>query len=150
MTVRFSTRGLGNDQLVTEKPAEQEGDRRVAAAVAAVVLLVLVVAAIVTAAAMAYREDADAGHAGEAPATPGNQGGNAVAGANVFADNCSGCHGTDGHGGNGGPDLAGADGLQAVIAQVTNGGGGMPAFRGTLTDKEIRDVAAFVTMRIAQ
>ena len=92
---------------------------------------------------------AGGGHAGEAPKTP-PKGGNAAAGANVFADNCSGCHGTTGQGGNGGPDITGADNLQAVIAQVTNGGGGMPAFRGTLTDQEIRNVAAFVTQRIAK
>jgi mono/diheme cytochrome c family protein len=39
--------------------------------------------------------------------------------------------------------------LQAVITQVTNGGG-MPAFSGTLTDQQIRDVAAFVTQRVAK
>lgn len=146
---------------MTEARAEQEGDRRVAAVVAAIVLLVLVVAGIVAAAAMAYHDDgklgpatapggvAGGGDAEEAPPAPSNQAGNAAAGASVFADNCSGCHGTDGHGGNVGPDLAGVDNRQAVIAQVTNGGGGMPAFRGTVTGKEIRDVAAFVTNRVA-
>jgi quinohemoprotein ethanol dehydrogenase len=93
---------------------------------------------------------AGGGHEGQAPPAPTNQGGNAAAGAQVFDDNCSGCHGADGRGGNGGPDLAGADNLQDVIAQVTNGGGGMPPFRGTLTDQQIRDVAAFVTKRIAK
>ncbi len=34
--------------------------------------------------------------------------------------------------------------LDAVIAQVTNGGGGMPPFSGQLTEQQIRDVAAFV------
>jgi cytochrome c6 len=144
---------------VTEPRAEQDGDRRVVAVAAAVVLLGLVVAAIVTVAAMAYRDDgkggllgtkeAVAGHAGKTP-TPATKAGNAAAGAKVFADNCSGCHGTDGHGGNGGPDLSGADNLQAVITQVTNGGGGMPAFSGTLRDQQIRDVAAFVTQRVAK
>jgi hypothetical protein len=47
--------------------------------------------------------------------------------------------------GGGGPDL---DDLQpsfeTVVRQVTNGGGGMPAFEGDLTEKQIRDVAAFV------
>jgi mono/diheme cytochrome c family protein len=32
---------------------------------------------------------------------------------------------------------------------LTNGGGGMPAFRDQLTEKQIRDVAAFVTERVA-
>jgi mono/diheme cytochrome c family protein len=150
---------------VTETRAEQEGDRRVAATVAAIVLLVLVVAAIVAAAAMAYRDDgkgdllgmgkapgagAGGGHEGQAPPAPTNQGGNAAAGAQVFDENCSSCHGEDGRGGNGGPDLSGADNLQDVIAQVSNGGGGMPPFRGTLTDQQIRDVAAFVTKRVAK
>ena len=31
-----------------------------------------------------------------------------------------------------------------MIAQVTNGGGGMPAFKGSSTAKQIRDVAAYV------
>ncbi|MDX6564243.1 MAG: Cytochrome oxidase, cbb3-type, subunit, partial [Gaiellales bacterium] len=37
-----------------------------------------------------------------------------------------------------------------VEAQVTNGGGGMPAFKGTLTPKQIRDVAAYVAQKIAK
>jgi heme/copper-type cytochrome/quinol oxidase subunit 2/mono/diheme cytochrome c family protein len=69
------------------------------------------------------------------------------AGKEVFAENCSVCHGADGLGGSGGPDLttmplakeqAGAEG------QVTNGGGGMPAFGGTLSEEEIANVAAYV------
>lgn len=162
MAIGFSTLHLGNGQVVSEIRAEQDGDRRVVAAVAVIVLLMLVVAGIVAVAATAYRDTGAGGEqaaevppapstqpAGEEPPAPSNQPGNTAAGANVFADNCSGCHGTDGHGGNGGPDLAGADNLQAVITQVTNGGGGMPPFSGTLTDKEIRDVAAFVTQRVA-
>jgi cytochrome c551 len=71
----------------------------------------------------------------------------AAAGEEVFAENCSTCHGATGHGGNGGPDLrtmpkakeqAGAE------EQVTNGGGGMPAFSGTLSEEEISNVAAYV------
>jgi alcohol dehydrogenase (cytochrome c) len=93
-----------------------------------------------------------AGHAGEAPAQPTNQpGGNAAAGRAVWADNCSTCHGLSGHGGNGGPDLTSipsAKNLQRVIAQVTNGGGGMPAFKGTLSDAQIKNVSAYVVQRI--
>ena len=71
----------------------------------------------------------------------------AAAGEEVFSENCSTCHGATGHGGNGGPDLrtmplakeqAGAE------QQVTNGGGGMPAFGGTLSEEEISNVAAYV------
>jgi quinohemoprotein ethanol dehydrogenase len=93
------------------------------------------------------------GHAGETPAEPTNQGeGDAAAGKEIFADNCSGCHGATGHGGNGGPDLSAipaAKDVQKVIAQVTNGGGGMPPFKGTLNDKQIRDVSTYVTQEIA-
>jgi mono/diheme cytochrome c family protein len=35
-----------------------------------------------------------------------------------------------------------------VIGQVTNGGGGMPAFKGTLSTRQIDDVATFVTTKI--
>ena len=72
----------------------------------------------------------------------------AEAGGEVFSENCSTCHGATGYGGNGGPDLrtmplaktqAGAE------KQVTNGGGGMPAFGGTLNEEEIEDVAAYVS-----
>jgi mono/diheme cytochrome c family protein len=31
---------------------------------------------------------------------------------------------------------------------VENGGGGMPAFKGTLTPKQINDVSAYVTQKI--
>jgi quinohemoprotein ethanol dehydrogenase len=71
----------------------------------------------------------------------------AEAGGEVFSENCSVCHGATGHGGNGGPDLrtmplaktqAGAE------KQVTNGGGGMPAFKGQLSEEEIKNVAAYV------
>jgi mono/diheme cytochrome c family protein len=100
---------------------------------------------------------AGVGHAGEettaTTTTTGNAnaGGDATAGKQIFADNCSGCHGTDGHGGNGGPDLTSipsAKQLQVVIGQVTNGGGGMPAFKGTLTQKQIDDVSTYVVKDI--
>jgi alcohol dehydrogenase (cytochrome c) len=74
-------------------------------------------------------------------------------GQKVFADNCSVCHGDLGQGGNGGPDLStrpGSKNLQHVIDQVTNGGNGMPPFKGTLTPKQIQDVSAFVTQKIAK
>jgi alcohol dehydrogenase (cytochrome c) len=87
------------------------------------------------------------GHAGESPAE-GAQG-DPAAGEQIFNDNCSGCHGLSGQGANGGPTLVGADNLEAVVAQVTNGGGGMPPFGGTLSQQQIDDVSAYVTQRIA-
>jgi alcohol dehydrogenase (cytochrome c) len=87
-------------------------------------------------------------HAGEG----GNQQtGDAAAGKQVFADNCAGCHGVSGTGGNGGPDLTAipsAKDAAAVKKQVENGGGGMPAFKGTLTEKQIKDVTAYVIQNI--
>jgi glucose dehydrogenase len=80
-----------------------------------------------------------------------NSAGDASAGKQVFADNCVPCHGATGHGGNGGPDLTSipsAKNLQTVVGQVTNGGGGMPAFKGTLSNKQISDVATYVVSDI--
>lgn len=88
------------------------------------------------------------GHAGEG----GNEATvDPAAGKPVFADNCAGCHGVSGTGGNGGPDLTAipsATDEATVMKQVQNGGGGMPAFRGTLTQKQIQDVTAYVTQEI--
>ncbi len=88
-------------------------------------------------------------HTGESdvPTTKGD----ATAGKQGFADNCSVCHGAAGTGGNGGPDLTSipdAKDVTKVIGQITNGGGGMPAFKGTLTQKQINDIAAYVTQQI--
>jgi mono/diheme cytochrome c family protein len=72
----------------------------------------------------------------------------AAAGASVFSSaGCGACHTlakANAHG-NVGPNL---DSLQptyeAVLKQVTNGGGAMPSFEGRLTAKQIRDVSAYV------
>ncbi|GGA31198.1 cytochrome c6 PetJ [Okeania sp. KiyG1] len=37
-----------------------------------------------------------------------------------------------------------AKGVEAIAYQVTNGNGGMPAFKGRLKPKDIEDVAAYV------
>jgi mono/diheme cytochrome c family protein len=77
--------------------------------------------------------------------------GDPAAGATVFATNCSICHGSDGHGGAGGPDLRTmpkAKTEAGAIEQVTNGGGGMPAFGGALSEEEIDDVAAYVVQEV--
>jgi quinohemoprotein ethanol dehydrogenase len=84
----------------------------------------------------------------------GGEGGgtaNAAAGKEVFSENCSTCHGATGHGGNGGPDLRTmplAKTQSGAEKQVTNGGGGMPAFGGTLSPEEIKNVAAYVVEEI--
>jgi mono/diheme cytochrome c family protein len=94
-------------------------------------------------------------HAGEKTPSKENTGtsGDATAGKQVFADNCVSCHGATGHGGNGGPDLTSipdAKNMNRVVAQVTNGGGGMPAFKGVLTAKQITDVSTYVTQKITE
>ena len=89
------------------------------------------------------------GHAGQSPTEPTDEGeGDPEAGAAVWSDNCAGCHGLDGRGANGGPNLVGNEAAldpERVRAQVTNGGGGMPAFKDTLTEQQIGDVTAYVT-----
>ena len=72
-----------------------------------------------------------------------------VDGAEVFASaGCTGCHTLADAGTSGtiGPDLdALKPSYDAVHAQVTNGGGGMPAFKDTLSEQQINDVAAYVS-----
>jgi alcohol dehydrogenase (cytochrome c) len=90
-------------------------------------------------------------HAGGSQTPNPTAPGNAAAGTTIFAQNCSSCHGATGHGGNGGPDLTSipsAKNFQTVMRQVTNGGPGMPAFKGTLTQTQIRDVATYVVKDI--
>ena len=96
-------------------------------------------------------EAAGGGTEGKENVEQESAGGDAMAGKNVFAENCSVCHGADGHGGNGGPDLTTqpkAKTLNGAIEQVTEGGGGMPAFAELLSTKEIEDVAAYVVESI--
>jgi cytochrome c551 len=90
---------------------------------------------------------------GEAESSETAGGGDAEAGTVVFSENCSTCHGATGHGGNGGPDLTTMPLAQTeagAIEQVTNGGGGMPAFAGTLSEEEIENVAAYVAQDITE
>jgi len=74
--------------------------------------------------------------------------GDAEAGAAVFETaGCGGCHTLAAAGSTGavGPNLDELQpDLEAIVEQVTNGGGPMPAFGGRLTEEQIRDVAAYV------
>jgi mono/diheme cytochrome c family protein len=81
-----------------------------------------------------------------APAAPPK--GDAAAGKKVFASaGCGGCHTLKAAGSSGtvGPNL---DTLKPpfdrIVTQVENGGGGMPPFKGMLSQKQIDDVSAFV------
>jgi len=96
-------------------------------------------------------QEGAAGEELEGEAGASTEGGNPQLGAVVFSENCSVCHGATGHGGNGGPDLRTMPLAQTeagAIEQVTNGGGGMPAFSGQLSEEEIENVAAYVAQEI--
>ncbi|MBS1844658.1 MAG: c-type cytochrome [Actinobacteria bacterium] len=95
----------------------------------------------------------EGGEETEAEEAGTSEGVSAEAGAAVFSENCSICHGATGEGGNGGPDLNTmplAKTEEGVIQQVTNGGGGMPPFGGSLSEEEIKSVAAYVVQEITQ
>ena len=71
-----------------------------------------------------------------------------AAGKTVFADNCTSCHtlADAGSSGSVGPNLDDLKPDDATVAnQVTNGGGGMPAFGGQLSDSQIQSVAKYVS-----
>jgi len=73
--------------------------------------------------------------------------GDPTKGKALFVTNCGGCHTLAAAGTSGavGPNL---DDLkpdyQAVTAQITNGGGVMPAYKGQFTTQQIADLAAYV------
>lgn len=86
-------------------------------------------------------------------------------GAVIYAQNCAVCHGETGKGD--GPGAAGlnppprdfttgkfkyGDTLEAVIKTISNGipNTGMTAFKGTLTDEQIRQVAEYVLYELAK
>jgi len=99
---------------------------------------------------VAYRLGATGGGTTTAAGTTTGAGTTTRAEANgetIFTSNCGSCHtlGAAGTGGSVGPNL---DDLKpdagTVEAQVRNGGGGMPAFEGRLSDAEITAVSQYV------
>jgi cbb3-type cytochrome c oxidase subunit III len=84
------------------------------------------------------------------PPTTTKGGGQTAApdGKQIFASNCASCHTLKAAGATGtvGPNLDAAKPAESKVeTQVTNGGGVMPAFKGTLTPAEIKAVAKFVS-----
>ena len=84
----------------------------------------------------------------EGPEADGGGEGDAAAGKEVFASNgCGSCHTLSDAGTTGtvGPNLdeSSVD-FDGAVEQITNGGGGMQAYGGTLSDEEIANVAAYV------
>ena len=75
--------------------------------------------------------------------------GDRVAGKAVFTSaRCASCHTLADAGASGtvGPNLdAVKPSNDKVVAQVTNGGGVMPPFKGTLSEQQIQDVAVYVS-----
>lgn len=63
-------------------------------------------------------------------------------GAEVYAENCSGCHGTDGAGA--GQSIAGEDDAIGVASVVEAGAEGMPGFSDSLSTAEIEAVSEYV------
>jgi mono/diheme cytochrome c family protein len=112
-------------------------------------LAVLLAALVVAAPACGGDDDETEGGGGGETATATTGAGNADAGREVFASaGCGSCHTLAAADANGTsapnldevqPDMA------TVVEQVTNGGGGMPAFDDQLSDQQIQDVAAFVS-----
>jgi mono/diheme cytochrome c family protein len=87
---------------------------------------------------------------GETTPPPSETAGNAAAGKEVFLGTagCSSCHTLSDAGSTGtiGPNLdAVKPSYDKAVAQVTSGGGGMPAFGDTLSEQQIQDVAAYVS-----
>jgi cytochrome c6 len=86
----------------------------------------------------------------ETTATEPSQGaGDPAAGKTVFSSaGCVSCHTLADAGSTGtvGPNLdAVKPSHEKVVTQVTNGGGGMPPFKDSLSEQQIQDVAAYVS-----
>jgi cbb3-type cytochrome c oxidase subunit III len=76
------------------------------------------------------------------------KGGNLTSGKDIFVANCGSCHtlADAATSGKVGPNLDQLKPSLAVVQrQVTNGGGAMPAFKGKLTDAQIKTVAQYVS-----
>jgi mono/diheme cytochrome c family protein len=91
--------------------------------------------------------------------TAGNAGGNnagngtttaagdPINGEVVYTNNCLPCHGKGGENGHNGPNLVKSELVKdtnQAYDRVMNGKGGMPSFKGTLSEVEIQDVVAYV------
>jgi cytochrome c553 len=117
--------------------------------VVAITLVVIVLATVEIVGESHEAEGSEGGGESVPAETNGGEGGggDAAAGEAVFTASCGSCHTLEEAGTSGtvGPNLDESTlDLDAVVAQVTNGGGGMPAFEGTLSEEDIQNVSAFV------
>jgi quinohemoprotein ethanol dehydrogenase len=73
-----------------------------------------------------------------------------AAGKTVYDTACVFCHGEQGEGGHGGgPTLKQMKSAAVVLQTVSEGRRDMPSFGPTLTPAQIRDVAGYVTGKLA-
>jgi len=72
-------------------------------------------------------------------------------GSDLFVSKaCVACHAIEGAGGRRGPDLSHVGSRlnrDQLTARIATGGGGMPAFAGSLTPNELDDLVTFLTTR---
>lgn len=79
------------------------------------------------------------------------KGGDAAAGAQVFAHYCAACHGEEGKGGHGaGPDITKVTVPELVANTVISGKNNMPQFASALTFAQVRDVSAYVATQLGK
>jgi mono/diheme cytochrome c family protein len=112
------------------------------------ILAVVLVAVFMVAVAACGGDDDDSDSASPTTtaATTTTEGG--ADGAAVFTSACGSCHTLEAAGTSGttGPNLDDVQpDAETVEEQVRNGGGGMPAFEGQLSDEEIEAVASYVS-----
>jgi ubiquinol-cytochrome c reductase cytochrome b subunit len=71
----------------------------------------------------------------------------------VFNKGCLYCHRISGDGGLRGPDLTDVGNRlnnQELTIRIVNGGGNMPAFGPSLTDKDLKALVAFLNTRVSK
>jgi mono/diheme cytochrome c family protein len=133
VTVRFLPAAVGKRRVVMQRASRTS---------------ILLVAALMLALAGVVLTGCGGDGSGAADEPGATAEGDPEAGAVVFADNgCGDCHTLEAAGTTGtvGPNLDDAQpSFETAVERITNGGGAMPAFRGRLSEQEIRDVAAYV------
>ncbi|MDB5086903.1 MAG: cytochrome c [Mucilaginibacter sp.] len=87
------------------------------------------------------------GNSGKTNTQPGTAPAALLPGRTLFENNCAACHGS-----NGGAGIAGAANLQiskadstAIFKTISNGKNGMPPFKQSLSEKEIKQLTAYVS-----
>ena len=74
-------------------------------------------------------------------------GGGGSSAEQLFTDNCANCHTLAAAGASGkvGPNRDQLrPGTDLLVSQITNGGGGMPAFKGKLSEEQIQQLSDYV------